>query len=177
MNEDSKNRDLLKKLIIKYDNERVVTLTYYSQVNEMIERDHRFIFDALFKMIEEEKIEWIAHLSAVLWVDRFIVKIIIDRTSFYLLCENDLVLSIELELFIWKVLSWKEMRITIKLIAIRARQLKRQNEDLEKAKNMFERMRRLKKSVWFNSWSARWRIEKRRSNIAAWHSTYAWSKF
>ena len=57
MNEDLKNRDLLKKLIVKYNSERVVTLTYHSQVNEMIERDHRSIFDALFKMIEEEKIE------------------------------------------------------------------------------------------------------------------------
>ena len=57
MNKDSKNRDLLKKLIIKYDSERVMTSTYYSQVNEMIERDHRLIFDALSKMTKKEKIE------------------------------------------------------------------------------------------------------------------------
>ena len=57
MNEDLENRDFLKKLIAKYDSERVVTSTYHSQVNEMIERDHRFIFDALFKMTKKEKVE------------------------------------------------------------------------------------------------------------------------
>ena len=57
MNEDSKNRDLLKELIAKYDSERVVTSMYHSQVNEMIERDHRLIFDALFKMTKKKKVE------------------------------------------------------------------------------------------------------------------------
>ena len=56
-NESSKNQDFLKKLITKYDNERVMTSTYHSQVNEMIKRDHRFIFDALFKMMKKEKVE------------------------------------------------------------------------------------------------------------------------
>ena len=37
------------------------------------------------------------------------------------------------------------MQITIELIAMRARQLKRKNEDLEEIKNMLERMQRQKK--------------------------------
>ena len=57
MNESSKNRDFLKKLIAKYNSERVVTLTYYSQVNEMIERDHQFIPHALFKMTKKKSNE------------------------------------------------------------------------------------------------------------------------
>ena len=42
------------------------------------------------------------------------------------------------------------MQTTIELIAMRARQLKRKNEDLEEIKNMLERMRRQEKK-WFNS--------------------------
>ena len=57
MNKDLKNRNLLEELMIKYDNERVMTSTYHSQVNEIIERDHRFIFDALSKMTKKEKVK------------------------------------------------------------------------------------------------------------------------
>ena len=39
------------------------------------------------------------------------------------------------------------MRTTIELIAMRARQLKRKNEDLKEAKNILERMRRQEKKM------------------------------
>jgi hypothetical protein len=32
----------------------MITSNYHFQINEMIKKDHKFLFDALFKMFDEE---------------------------------------------------------------------------------------------------------------------------
>jgi hypothetical protein len=66
----------------------------------MIKRDHKSLFDALFKMFDEELKNWINNLHVVFWANRFIVKFIIDLISFYLQCDNELMFSIELKISI-----------------------------------------------------------------------------
>jgi hypothetical protein len=108
----------------------------------MIKRDHKSLFDALSKMSDEELKSWINNLHVVLWADRFIVKFIIDLISFYLQCDSESMLSIELEIFIWRILFWQEVHIIEDLLAMRARQLQRRNENMNEAKNLLMRMRK-----------------------------------
>ena len=61
------------------------------------------------------------------------------------------------------------MQITIELIAIRAKQLKRKNEDLKKAKNMFERMQRQEKKV-FDSFHEMRDEELKSENLVLLHN-------
>jgi hypothetical protein len=108
----------------------------------MIERNHKSLFDALFKMSDEELKSWINNLHVVLWADRFTVKSITDLISFYLQCDSESMLSIELEIFIWRIFSWQEVHIIEDLLAMRARQLQRRNENMNEAKNLLKRMRK-----------------------------------
>jgi hypothetical protein len=111
----------------------------------MIEKDHKFLFDALFKMFDEELKSWIDNLHVVFWADRFIVKFIIDLTSFYLQCDNESMLSIELKISIWRILSWQKIHIIEDLLTMRARQLQRRNENMNEARNLSKRMRKQNK--------------------------------
>jgi hypothetical protein len=111
----------------------------------MIKRNHKFLFDALFKMFDEELKSWINNLHVVFWADRFIVKFIIDLTSFYLQCDSESMFSIELKISIWRILSWQEIHIIEDLLTMRARQLQRRNENMNEAKNLLKRMRKQNK--------------------------------
>jgi hypothetical protein len=108
----------------------------------MIKRDHKSLFDALFKMFDEKLKSWMNNLHVVLWADRFIVKFIIDLISFYLQCDNESMLSIELKISIWRILFWQKMRTTEDLLTMRARQLQRRDENMNETKNLLKRMRK-----------------------------------
>jgi hypothetical protein len=108
----------------------------------MIKRDHKSLFDALFKMFDEELKNWINNLHVVLWTDRFIVKFIIDLISFYLQCDNESMLSIKLKISIWRILFWQKIYIIEDLLTMRARQLQRRNENMNETRNLLKRMRK-----------------------------------
>ena len=101
---------------------------YYPQANGMIEKKHKFLTDALFKMTENDKKKWIKHLSTVLWIDRSTVRVNTKRTFFYLFCDDETVLFIEMKYFIWKNLFWNEIRNKNDFLIMRVRQLKRKKK-------------------------------------------------
>jgi hypothetical protein len=111
----------------------------------MIKKDHKFLFDALFKMFDEELKNWMNNLHVVFWTNRFIVKFITDLISFYLQCDNESMLSIELKIFIWRILSWQKIHIIENLLTMRTRQLKKRNENMNEARNLLKRMQKQKK--------------------------------
>ncbi len=76
----------------------MITSNYHSQINEIIKRNHKLLFDVLFKMFDEELKNWINNFHVMFWTDRFIVKFIIDLISFYLQCDNESILLIELKI-------------------------------------------------------------------------------
>ncbi len=53
MNDESENKEILDELVQRYRIKKMITSNYYSQINEMIKRDHKSLFDALFKMSDE----------------------------------------------------------------------------------------------------------------------------
>ncbi len=145
IDDDSENKKIFEKLVKRYRIKKMITSDYHSQINEMIERDHKSLSDALSKMSNDELESWMNNLHVVLWADRFTVKSIIDLTSFYLQCDSESVLSIELEISIWRVLSWQEIHTIEELLAMRARQLQKRNENMNEARDLLKRMRKQRK--------------------------------
>jgi hypothetical protein len=82
------------------------------------------------------------NLHVVFWADRFIVKFITDLISFYLQCDNESMLSIELEIFIWRILFWQKIHIIEDLLTMRTRQLQKRNENMNETRNLLKRMRK-----------------------------------
>ncbi len=142
VNDESENKEILDELMQRYRIKKMITSNYHFQINEMIKRDHKSLSDALFKLFDEELENWINNLHVVLWTDRFTVKFIIDLISFYLQCDNESMLSIELEISIWRILFWQKMHTTEDLLTMRARQLQRRNENMNEARNLLKRMRK-----------------------------------
>ncbi len=52
------------------------------------------------------------------------------------------VISIELKIFIWRVLSWQEIHTIEDLLTMRARQLQRKDENMNEAKNLLKRIQK-----------------------------------
>ncbi len=76
----------------------MITLNYLFQINEKIKKNYKFLFDALFKMFNEELKNWMNNFHVVFWANRFIVKFIINSISFYLQCDNESMLLIKLKI-------------------------------------------------------------------------------
>ncbi len=158
VNDESENKEIFDELVQRYRIKKMITSSYHSQINEMIKRDHKSLFDALSKMFDEELKSWVDILHVVFWTDRFTVKFIIDLISFYMQCDNESMLSIELKISIWRILFWQKMHITEDLLTMRARQLQRRNENMNEAKDFLKRMRKQDKSTLIRNIS--WQTKK-----------------
>ena len=113
----------------------------------MIERDHKFIINALIKMTNEKITNWIENLSIVFWIDRITVRQNIEYTSFYFNCDYEIVMFIELNISIWQILSWNKVHDIAELIAMRIKQIQRKNENLSKTILFFQKMKKQKKKI------------------------------
>jgi hypothetical protein len=89
--------------------------------------------------------DWIRHLPAMLWADRTTHRTSTGMTPYEIEYLDRAVLPIELEVPTWSVLPWEEVRDTADLLAVRARQLERREEDLEEARLYLQRVRELNK--------------------------------
>jgi hypothetical protein len=54
VNDESENKNAVIELTNRYEIKRVVVFEYHSQINEMIEREHKSLIDSLSKMINED---------------------------------------------------------------------------------------------------------------------------
>jgi hypothetical protein len=111
----------------------------------MIKKDHKSLFDALIKIFDEELKSWVNNLHVVFWANRFIVKFIIDLISFYLQCNNESMLSIEIKIPIWRILSWQKIHIIENLLIMRTWQLQKRNENINEIRNLLKWMRKQNK--------------------------------
>lgn len=111
----------------------------------MIERGHKPLVDALSKMSDGGSTNWVRNLPAVLWADRSTVHTSTGLTPYYISCGNEPILLIKLEIPTWRILPWNDVHTTSDLLAMRARQLQRRDEDLEEAVPHLQRMRLEKK--------------------------------
>lgn len=148
MNEESKNKKIVEALIKKYRIKRVVMLTYHSQMNELVKKDYTAVMNALIKISADEMKEWIRSLLNVLWADKIILKIFIKMISYHVLYDCNVILSIELDVSIWQILSWNKIHIMNDLLTLHAQQLECKDENLKKVMLHLRRMRKMNKNVW-----------------------------
>ena len=132
IDDDSKNKKLIETFIQKYRIKRLIVSVFHSQVNEMIERKHISIKNALSKLTFENEEKWIRHFHSVLWADRTIIKRFTDMTFLRIITEIKAVLFIELNVSIWQTLTWKKIHTIVDFLILRAKQIQRKNENLKK---------------------------------------------
>ena len=74
-------------------------------------------------------------------------------------------MSIELNILTWRILSWHEMKSTANLIIMRARQIQRRDENLEKATLFLQRCRMKEKNRFDVTRQIRFTFLKRRTTV------------
>jgi hypothetical protein len=57
MNEELKNKEIVEMLLKKYKIKRVMMLTYHSQMNDLVKKDHTAVVNVLIKMIVNESMK------------------------------------------------------------------------------------------------------------------------
>jgi len=127
------NKDVVEALTELYGIKRAVVSAYHPAANGMVERGHQPIVNALSKLTEGGRKKWTRFLHTVLWADRTTVRASTGMTPARVIYGNEHVLPIELTVPTWQVLPWSEVRSTSDLLAMRARQLERRDDDLKEA--------------------------------------------
>lgn len=125
----SENQKETQELLDQFGVLAVPIATYHPQSNGLIERGHQQIVDALAKLGKK----WVKNLDSVLWADRVTVRKSTGYSPFQLIYGEDCVLPIELSAETWATVDWNKVDTREKLLAVRARQLQRRQEDLVKA--------------------------------------------
>jgi hypothetical protein len=121
----------------------------------MIERGYAPIVAGLSKITSGGGTNWVRYLPAILWADRTTYRTSTGMTPYKIEYLNRAVLLIKLEVPIWSVLSWEEIRDTADLLAVRARQLERRKEDLEKTRLYLQRVRESNKEYFDENYRLR----------------------
>ena len=123
-NREKENKKKTRKFLMKYLIKYVIILLYNSQANEMIERNHQFIIDVLFKLmnnfIKHNQNDWITHLSFVFLADQTIIRMSTEMTSFCMMYEYEMILLIELDVLMWQTFSWNIVKTHSDLIVMQA---------------------------------------------------------
>jgi hypothetical protein len=65
VNDESKNKNVIIELTNRYEIKTVIVFEYHSQVNKMIEREHKSLINSLSKIINEDLKNWVQNLTAV----------------------------------------------------------------------------------------------------------------
>ena len=92
---------------------------------------------------------WVTHLPSVLFADRTTIRVSTGMTPFRMIYGYEAILPIELDVPTWQTLPWNTVRTRADLIAMRARQIERRDQDIEEAIAHLRRMR-LQGKEYFN---------------------------
>ena len=133
----TENQGFVRELSDKYKLGRVQISPYNPRANGQVERGHAPIINSLAKM----RGSWIRHLPAVLRADRATVRRSTGYSPHRLLYGCELTLLIELEVPTYATLPFEQVTNTEELIALRARQFERRDDDVAEALAHLQRMR------------------------------------
>lgn len=135
------NRKHTEYFTQKYGIKRVLASAYHPQGNGMIERGHKPITDALSKMTSGGIQPWVPLLHAVLFADRVSTRVSTGQSPFYLSYGSEAILPVEMDISTWRILDWEGVESRADLLALRARQFLRRDQDLEEAALHLQRKR------------------------------------
>ena len=124
----------------------------------MIERGHKPIADALAKLTDSGLGNWVRNLSTVLFADRTSVHQPTSRTPFWVVYRREAVLLIKLKFRTWRILDWDKVRTRAELLALRTRQLRCRDEDLDEVRLRKQR-KRIEGKESFNQSRQIWQAE------------------
>ena len=133
------NQALTKELLERYNVRNVQVLAYHPPSNGLVERGDQNIVDALAKLtaLAAKLGNWLQHLAAVSWANHITVRKSTGMTPFRVVFGQECVLPVEMAVESWQVVEWRRVARAAKpraeLLALRARQLERRPEDLERA--------------------------------------------
>ena len=147
MNEDLENKIVTEELLNRYKIWINLISIYHASINEMIEKEHRPLINALSKLTEDKIERWFQHFHTMLWADWIIVRDFTDVISFRLLYKHDAVLFIEIKYSIWHIMNWNKIRNIEDLLTMRVRQFQKKNKDFKKAALHLRRMRKQNKKL------------------------------
>ena len=132
------NQDLTKELLERFNVWNVQVAAYHPQSNGLVERGHQNIVDALAKLTAPsgKPGNWPAHLAAVSWADRITVRKSTGMTPYRVVFGQECLLPVEIAMESWRVVDWLRVERAwnkrAELLALRARQLERRSENIEK---------------------------------------------
>jgi hypothetical protein len=136
-------------LLAGFGVKQVQVTAYHPMGNGQIENGHTPILNALAKLTKGTMVGWRKHLPAVFWADRTTVK----RTTGYspadLLYGHEVILPVEVELGSFNTLDWGKFKDTATLLAYRAQQLSRRNDEMPEIMDRQARARQSNKE-WFD---------------------------
>lgn len=121
------NKGVARELMKRYNTRNVPIATYHLQSNGLIERGHQPIIDALAKMGPQ----WVQYLPAVVLVDWVTTRHSTSYAPYKLVFGQDCMLPVEMEAVTWAMIDWKRVQSREQLLAGRARQFERRQDDLE----------------------------------------------
>ena len=130
MNHRSENMDITSILLETYNIHQIHASAYHPQTNELVERGHDLVINALSKYCAHSKGDWPKYLSLALWADRVSVRESTGYSAFELLYGRDCLLPVKFTLESWNIVDWEEevrMGFREDLILARMRQLDQRN--------------------------------------------------
>jgi hypothetical protein len=54
VNDEFENKEILDEFVQRYRIKKMIISSYHFQINEMIKKNHKSLFNVLFKMFDEE---------------------------------------------------------------------------------------------------------------------------
>ncbi len=148
------NKKYVEALALRYGINRVVASAYNPTANGVSERGHQPVINGLAKMDGGDR-KWVENLPAILWADRTTVRAPTGKTPYEILYGYRCVLPIETRIPSWSTLPWTSVRSREDLLAMRAQQMQRRDEDLEEAAARLQRMREQGKEAWDQAMDAK----------------------
>ena len=133
------NQALMKELFERFNVRNVQVAAYHPQSNGLVEHGHQNIVDALAKLTPPsgKPGNWPAHLASVSWADQITVCKSTGMTPYRVVFGQKCLLPVQIAMESWRVVDWLHVERAAnkraELLALRARQLERRPEDIEKA--------------------------------------------
>lgn len=109
------NKGVARGLMRRYNTRNVPIAAYHPQSNGSTERGH----------------QQIKHLPTMLWADRVTTRRSTGFAPYKLVFGQDCVLPVETEAMTWAMIDWKWVQTREQLLAARAKQFERREDDLE----------------------------------------------
>jgi hypothetical protein len=119
-------------LATKYGIRHIRISAYNSRANGIVERQHRTIRESLVKLCSDDISKWPALAPLAFWADRATTRKSTGHTPFYMVHGVEPILPFDITLATFLVPDLCCPLSTIDLLATRARQLQKRQDDLER---------------------------------------------